>query len=794
MSQYQTLKTQIQENINQNGEGAIRGDILQTQLLDMINALGAGYQFMGVATPTNPGSAQTPDYKCFYLATTPGTYSNLGGLVVADGEVAILKYDSAWTKEVTGAASADQVNQLGQEIERLDGDFILIDGISGSSVQFDVNIKPGTYKETATWDSGNLVCSLYLWNGDTLLNDPSITAERILVIPENTTRAYIRLAGSNTATNVSIRMIDANGIVGNIEKLQKDKVDKVEGKGLSTNDFSNIDKALANSSILFAPQSDRKTGYFYETFAGKIVKTANDDSAYYDAIDLKKYAGCKLTIQILGYSSLSGRLMGFGVLDTNYTLTLYENTPSDVRGTTGIYIFTIPTSGYLYISHSKSANLLSLRIDNINNEVVYIDENGNDMNDGSSEHPLKSLNRAIMLSRNIIINQGNYNVTTIDLSTSPFNDIKISAAKDSRVQLFGFQKILTNDGTLVEGTTKVYSANIGTSFDLNRRWIFQFEIPDASTTISDNERTAYHKRRTYRCGCTALHKVASVEAVEASDGYAFYYNSGILYYSRPAAVNSTNCLFAGASANLFSNTNGRRVSASGLHIYGITVNIHGMNNAVWNDCMVFGATGGAGFSINDSKNIRLVRCEVARVDNNGSSVTGDGFNMHSTMSQVLALPYTTFEMIDCYSHDNYNDGYSDHEGCEGSIDGGLFEHNCVGGQGGGLTPSFGAHDIIKNVISQSNGLHGIIYAGDGEEGGYGLWGAMVLIGCLCRYNVNSGIIQFNAHAAAECVNCISINNGNYGFYGGNGVMRCTKCSADGNATENYVNTTNVLCV
>ena len=108
MSQYQTLKTQIQQNIKQNGEGAIRGDILQTQLLDMINALGAGYQFMGVATPTNPGTAQTPDYKCFYIATTPGKYTNLGGLVVADGEVALLKWDSAWTKEVTGAATADK--------------------------------------------------------------------------------------------------------------------------------------------------------------------------------------------------------------------------------------------------------------------------------------------------------------------------------------------------------------------------------------------------------------------------------------------------------------------------------------------------------------------------------------------------------------------------------------------------------------------------------------------------------------------------------------------------------------
>lgn len=89
---------------------------MNSVLTAMVNSLGAGYQFIGVATPTNPGSNQTPDYKCFYLATTPGTYTNLGGLVVADGEVAILKYDSSWTKEVTGIATAAQLNQLAQEL------------------------------------------------------------------------------------------------------------------------------------------------------------------------------------------------------------------------------------------------------------------------------------------------------------------------------------------------------------------------------------------------------------------------------------------------------------------------------------------------------------------------------------------------------------------------------------------------------------------------------------------------------------------------------------------------------
>ncbi len=116
MANYQLLKADIDKKVYQNGKQEITGANLNSVLNAMVASLGVGYQFMGMATPTNPGTAQTADYKCFYLATTPGTYTNLGGLVVADGEVAILKWDAAWTKEVTGAATADQVNQLSQGI------------------------------------------------------------------------------------------------------------------------------------------------------------------------------------------------------------------------------------------------------------------------------------------------------------------------------------------------------------------------------------------------------------------------------------------------------------------------------------------------------------------------------------------------------------------------------------------------------------------------------------------------------------------------------------------------------
>lgn len=117
MANYANLKSDIAGVIRTNSNEEITGDTLQEQLLGMVDSLGAGFQYKGVATPaTAPG---TPDENVFYIASTAGTYTNFGGLAVADGEVAILKYNGSWAKEVSGAATAAQVTQLGQEI----GDF-----------------------------------------------------------------------------------------------------------------------------------------------------------------------------------------------------------------------------------------------------------------------------------------------------------------------------------------------------------------------------------------------------------------------------------------------------------------------------------------------------------------------------------------------------------------------------------------------------------------------------------------------------------------------------------------------
>lgn len=110
MSNYNSLKATIDANIKQNGNQEITGQILNSVLNQMVNILGTGYQFAGVATiDTNPG---TPDAKVFYIANGKGTYEKFGGINVTEDDVVVLYYDTAWHKVSTGIASQAKLSEL----------------------------------------------------------------------------------------------------------------------------------------------------------------------------------------------------------------------------------------------------------------------------------------------------------------------------------------------------------------------------------------------------------------------------------------------------------------------------------------------------------------------------------------------------------------------------------------------------------------------------------------------------------------------------------------------------------
>lgn len=104
MANYATLISAIQSVIAANGNNEITGPILQQTLVAIVDALGAGYQYLGVANPsTNPG---TPDQRVFYLAG-PGVYSNFGPTTIADNQIGVFKFASSWTVELLQFPIAD---------------------------------------------------------------------------------------------------------------------------------------------------------------------------------------------------------------------------------------------------------------------------------------------------------------------------------------------------------------------------------------------------------------------------------------------------------------------------------------------------------------------------------------------------------------------------------------------------------------------------------------------------------------------------------------------------------------
>lgn len=111
MGNYQNLKSSIAQVIRNNGNNKITGDILGNILALMVDSMGNGATFKGLADLNlNPGN---PDSKVFYIATIAGTYRYFDNLQVTD-EVAIFINDSgSWESLEMGIPlSVDVFNRM----------------------------------------------------------------------------------------------------------------------------------------------------------------------------------------------------------------------------------------------------------------------------------------------------------------------------------------------------------------------------------------------------------------------------------------------------------------------------------------------------------------------------------------------------------------------------------------------------------------------------------------------------------------------------------------------------------
>lgn len=418
--------------------------------------------------------------------------------------------------------------------------------------------------------------------------------------------------------------------------------------------------------------------------------------------------------------------------------------------------------------------------------VVYVDAvNGNDTNPGTTESAALATFAAAFSKTGVD--------TTIILIGDTTERLNIKTKSNQRsVRLIGKRGLVNriicgtkiDSGTLVAGTTNVYQTPLSSFSGADYFQLFQHEVFDESTLIPDNERHPLQRGKTYRCDSTKITRVTSLDAVKTSEGYTFFYDTDaqMLYVKiKEGTTLATNPVYIPSGSGISGNDGSVAFEMVNIECWYGSISLRFCHGGRAIDCAAKYAFGGGAWSWEAAIGVELIRCEAARAFS-GSS-TGDGFNAHSTTAGPALAKHTVATLIDCWSHDNNDDGYSDHERCETTIIGGLFEYNVKAG----LTPAYGCHDTIYNAYCRKQVNNGIALVGSAtaEEGGRG--SQIFVIGCICENNKNNFYVSGDKSGKDEnfgkFVNCISLNGTQYGYLcGANARIELNNCTDSGSPT------------
>lgn len=418
--------------------------------------------------------------------------------------------------------------------------------------------------------------------------------------------------------------------------------------------------------------------------------------------------------------------------------------------------------------------------------VVYVDAvNGNDTNPGTTESAALATFAAAFSKTGVD--------TTIILIGDTTERLNIKTKSNQRsVRLIGKRGLVNriicgtkiDSGTLVAGTTNVYQTPLSSFPTADYFQLFQHEVFDESTLIPDNERHPLQRGKTYRCDSTKITRVTSLDAVKTSEGYTFFYDTDaqMLYVKiKEGTTLATNPVYIPGGSGISGNDGSVAFEMVNIECWYGSISLRFCHGGRAIDCAAKYAFSGGAWSWEAAVGVELIRCEAARAFS-GSS-TGDGFNAHSTTADPALAKHTVATLIDCWSHDNNDDGYSDHERCETTIIGGLFEYNVKAG----LTPAFGCHDTICNAYCRKQVNNGIALVGSATEAEGGRGSQIFVIGCICENNTNNYYVSGDKSGKDEnfgkFVNCISLNGLKYGYLcGTNARIELNNCTDSGSPT------------
>lgn len=418
-------------------------------------------------------------------------------------------------------------------------------------------------------------------------------------------------------------------------------------------------------------------------------------------------------------------------------------------------------------------------------DVVYVDAvNGDDTNPGTTEGAALATFAAAFSKTGVD--------TTIILIGDTTERLNIKTKSNQRsVRLIGKRGLVNriicgtkiDSGTLVAGTTNVYQTPLSSFSTVARFQLFQHEVFDESTLIPDNERHPLQRGKTYRCDSTKITRVGSLDAVKTSEGYTFFYDTDaqMLYVKiKEGTTLAANPVYIPGGSGIFGNDGSVAFEMVNIECWYGSILLRSCHGGRAIDCAAKYALDDGAWSWDAAIGVELIRCEAARALS--SSTTGNGFNANSTTTDPALAKHTVATMIDCWGHDNNENGYRDNERCETTIIGGLFEYNVRGG----ITTAYGGHDTIYNAYCRKQTDNGIalVKSAKAEEGGRG--SQIFAIGCICENNkVNyyvSGDKSGTDENFGKFVNCVSLN-ARYGYFcGTNARIELNNCTDSGSST------------
>ena len=418
-------------------------------------------------------------------------------------------------------------------------------------------------------------------------------------------------------------------------------------------------------------------------------------------------------------------------------------------------------------------------------DVVYVDAvNGDDTNPGTTEGAALATFAAAFSKTGVD--------TTIILIGDTTERLNIKTKSNQRsVRLIGKRGLVNriicgtkiDSGTLVAGTTNVYQTPLSSFSTADRFQLFQHEVFDESTLIPDNERHPLQRGKTYRCDSTKITRVTSLDAVKTSEGYTFFYDTDaqMLYVKiKEGTTLAANPVYIPGGSGIFGNDGSVAFEMVNIECWYGSILLWYCHGGRAIDCAAKYAFGAGAWLWDAAIGVELIRCEAARAFS--GSRTGNGFHANSTTTDPALAKHTGATMIDCWGHDNNDNGYSDHERCETTIIGGLFEYNGKGG----IKPSYGSQDTIYNAYCRKHVESGIalVRSAKAEEGGSG--SQIFAIGCICENNKINYYVYSDKSGKDEnfgkFVNCVSLNADCGYLCGTNARIELNNCTDSGSST------------